>query len=185
MLPRPPRSTLFPYTTLFRSLVGLHARWMAAQRLWARRLVSMGGAPRDSAGRAALEDLRAGAEASEGAYARALTERGSQVPAAEIGLDEVRSRLVPGQALVGCVESHGTLERGDSSFVIAFVARGGSESVELIELGPSSDLRAAIDPWRAQLAVSPGPGAGRGGSAERASRRLGRTARAATWDRVA
>src|SRR5688572_2983108 len=165
------------------ALVGLHARWMAAQRLWARRLVSMGGAARDSAGRAALEDLRARAEASESAYARALAERGSQVPAAEIGLAEVRSRLVPGQALVGCVESHGTLERGDSAFVVAFVARGGSESVELIELGPSSDLRAAIDPWRAQLAVSPGPGAGRG--AERASRRLGRTARAATWDRVA
>src|SRR5688572_31683208 len=93
MLPRPPRSTLFPYTTLFRSLVGLHARWMAAQRLWARRLVNMGGAPRDSAGRAALEDLRAGAEASEGTYARALTERGSQVDRKSTRLNSSHSQI--------------------------------------------------------------------------------------------
>src|SRR5205085_5685639 len=29
MLRRPPRSTLFPYTTLFRSLQGRHAAWLS------------------------------------------------------------------------------------------------------------------------------------------------------------
>src|SRR3712207_8750412 len=28
MIPRPPRSTLFPYTTLFRSMPGTHSKWV-------------------------------------------------------------------------------------------------------------------------------------------------------------
>src|SRR2546422_8497163 len=32
MIRRPPRSTLFPYTTLFRSLLDLTDRWPAAER---------------------------------------------------------------------------------------------------------------------------------------------------------
>src|SRR3712207_7162407 len=51
MIRRPPRSTLFPYTTLFRSLVELidlplqprHLRIGDAQRLAAARLVLFGG----------------------------------------------------------------------------------------------------------------------------------------------
>src|ERR1043165_10039603 len=43
MIRRPPRSTLFPYTTLFRSRVGvLHAD----AGLWQRALVAVGFAPR-------------------------------------------------------------------------------------------------------------------------------------------
>src|SRR2546422_3929554 len=33
MIRRPPRSTLFPYTTLFRSTVGIAAAWMVAHPL--------------------------------------------------------------------------------------------------------------------------------------------------------
>src|SRR5438045_6894481 len=36
MLRRPPRSTLFPYTTLFRSLAGLREGWAWAPRQWRR-----------------------------------------------------------------------------------------------------------------------------------------------------
>src|SRR3712207_7654336 len=32
MIPRPPRSALFPYTTLFRSTLGTDARWRLARR---------------------------------------------------------------------------------------------------------------------------------------------------------
>src|SRR2546425_7975113 len=34
MIRRPPRSTLFPYTTLFRSLVGLFAGWWWSVPFW-------------------------------------------------------------------------------------------------------------------------------------------------------
>src|SRR5256886_7600975 len=33
MIRRPPRSTLFPYTTLFRSVAGMRRRWLAAGAL--------------------------------------------------------------------------------------------------------------------------------------------------------
>lgn len=171
-------------------MAGLHERWMSAQRRLAQRLVGVGGAPRDSAGRFALEGLRAAAEESEGAYAQALASRGSTVPAGSAGLAEVRARLLPGQALVACFEAKGWRGRRvdfvrDPSTMIAFVARGGSEAIERIELGRSIDLRAALDPWRVRLALSPGPRTRPGDRAERECRRLGERARAITWDRIA
>src|SRR3712207_7985913 len=54
MIRRPPRSTLFPYTTLFRSLLGLgHAR-----RLALGELHPAGRAPRVAAAGVELVDLR-------------------------------------------------------------------------------------------------------------------------------
>src|SRR2546425_12049607 len=44
MIRRPPRSTLFPYTTLFRSRTSNHARWLAA------------GGRCDASGRSAIRD---------------------------------------------------------------------------------------------------------------------------------
>ncbi len=176
------------------AIAGLHEHWMSTQRLWARRLVSTGGSPRDSATRVALETLRATVEESEGAYARALAERGTKVPAIEIGLAKVRSALRPGQALVGCFEERNSFgwQIGPdqrTSHVVAFVARGGSdaiERIERIELGTSADLSAVLDPWRERLAVSPGArGADRDDRNERECRRLGQKARTATWDKIA
>src|SRR3989442_2111916 len=41
MIRRPPRSTLFPYTTLFRSLTGRFSNMLITKGLWGRRPVSM------------------------------------------------------------------------------------------------------------------------------------------------
>src|SRR5690349_22339836 len=40
MLPRPPRSTLFPYTTLFRSAMGLHRIISATSEMFSISLVA-------------------------------------------------------------------------------------------------------------------------------------------------
>jgi CHAT domain-containing protein/tetratricopeptide (TPR) repeat protein len=168
-----------------------HGRWMGAQRRLAQRLVSSGGAPRDSQARAAVDALRESAEQAEAAYARRLSERGTSLPPAEAGLAEVRARLRPDQALVACYRSRRTLGRWfqfagrDTNDLYAFVVRGGNGPVALVELGTSLELRDAIDPWRARLAVAPGPEARPGDRAERECRRLGLKARAASWDRIA
>src|SRR3712207_9559778 len=44
MIRRPPRSTLFPYTTLFRSFFEEIAKYRAARRIWARELKETYGA---------------------------------------------------------------------------------------------------------------------------------------------
>src|SRR3712207_8538403 len=41
MIRRPPRSTLFPYTTLFRSLVQAPFVWLFGPELWYGRLISL------------------------------------------------------------------------------------------------------------------------------------------------
>src|SRR3712207_7828109 len=51
MIRRPPRSTLFPYTTLFRSLPGLLA---TARRAGPVRLPTLGGVPPAAGGRAGV-----------------------------------------------------------------------------------------------------------------------------------
>lgn len=168
-----------------------HGRWMSAQRRLARQLVSSGGAPRDSQGRAVLEALREAAEETETEYARRLSERGTVLPPAEVGLAEVRARLRPDQALVACYRSRRSLGRWlqfagrDTSDLVAFVVRGSGGPVTLVELGNSIDLAGAIQPWRSRLAVAPSPAARRGDPAERECRRLGFRARAASWDRIA
>src|SRR3712207_7149691 len=58
MIRRPPRSTLFPYTTLFRSLAGLEERH-AAVGVDDRRAAELGGVADDPA----LDDARPGAVA--------------------------------------------------------------------------------------------------------------------------
>src|SRR5690348_17415097 len=70
MLRRPPRSTLFPYTTLFRSRAGGRGDEAAGRRIWARE--RLGAREREGEGRAGrgerpLRDraARAGAGRSE------------------------------------------------------------------------------------------------------------------------
>ncbi len=174
------------------AVVGAHEHWIEAQRVLAQRLVNSSRSNLDSLARAALERLRASADEAEAAYAGVLKRRGIEIEPPDVGLSAVRAHLRPGQALVSFFESHGDLPNlfpcgscHDSSIVIAFIARGGDEAIDRIELGRSADLRAAIDPWRERLGVSPGPGARAGGRAERECRRAGSAARARTWDRIA
>src|SRR5437899_4726507 len=46
MIRRPPRSTLFPYTTLFRFIVGMRGLWRSCARLARRLSACMGRASR-------------------------------------------------------------------------------------------------------------------------------------------
>ena len=172
------------------ALVAAHARWIGAQRRLAQRLVSSPG--RDSTTRRALDQLRAEADEAEAAYARTLSSHGGQLPPADAGLEDVRSRLKPGQALVSFCEVSGMTrfwlraDAGrDTSRVIAFIGRGGENDFTFVDVARSSALRSAIDPWRERLAASPGPGARAGDRAERECRRWGQTVRALTWDRIA
>ncbi len=170
------------------AVTGAHGRWIEAQRRLAQRMVSASVSTGDSLALAALERLRTAAEEAESAYARVLGNHGATFPPSEVGLADVRSRLRAGQALVAFVESREYRPgwtREDTSAVLAFVARGGVEAVELVELGRSAILRAALDPWRQRLGASPGPRSIPGNRAERESRRLGREVRDLTWDRIA
>jgi hypothetical protein len=172
------------------ALVAAHARWIGAQRRLAQRLVSNPG--RDSTTRRALDGLRTEAEEAEADYARTLSSRGAQLPPADAGLEDVRSRMKPGQALVSFCEVSGMTrfwlradEGRDTSRIIAFIARSGEKDFELVEVARSSDLRAVIDPWRERLAASPGSGVRVGDQGERECRRWGQAVRAHTWDRIA
>src|SRR5258708_18533455 len=66
MIRRPPRSTLFPYTTLFRSLCGTAARGGSRSPEGARRSrASGGGAPRAGGGGGGGAEAGAGRDRSE------------------------------------------------------------------------------------------------------------------------
>ena len=161
------------------ALVAAHGHWIAAQRRYAQKMVRA--APRDSAARADLEALRTEAEEAERKYAAALKRHASQLPPPDPGLADVRGRLGPEDALVGCIE---TEARGDTADVTVFVARA-TGPVRSVELGRASALHATISPWTEQLAASPGGGAGPASAAEGRCRDLGRRVRALTWDRIA
>lgn len=171
-------------------IVGAHSGWVDAQRRLSQKLVSLN--PADSAARQAVEELRGAVDDAEGGYIRALAARGARAPAASVGLPDVRSRLIPGQALVSLFEVQGVprdwlaaeADR-DTGRVIAFITRGGEGGIECVELARSFELRSAVDPWRDRLAASPGPGARSGDVAEEECRRLGRQVRGLTWDRIA
>jgi CHAT domain-containing protein len=170
------------------ALVALHERWIAAQRNWSRRLVRSGGVPRDSAQRAGLQRLHDEAESAETAYVTALAARGTSAPPTSVGWSEIRARLRPDEALVSCTVSSEELAwrvDRDTAHVVALVARGGSDRIQFVDFGKRARLAAAILPWRERLAMSPGVDAHRGDATEREVRRLGQTARAATWDRIA
>jgi CHAT domain-containing protein/tetratricopeptide (TPR) repeat protein len=162
-----------------------HGHWIGRQRELARAMVNASGRP-DSLARVRLDALRTAADSAEAAYAQALAARGGRREVPTVGLADVRAALANDQALVAFVESEryraGWWE-GDTTVVTAFVARAGRPRVDVVALGRSDALEAAIDPWRARLAVS--PAGDRAGTAERASRRLGRDVRARTWDRLA
>src|SRR5947207_8161875 len=65
MIPRPPRSTLFPYTTLFRSS-GTNVVISAAVRVWSgSKVSSVPGSPCGVAGNAAYCTLRSEEHTSE------------------------------------------------------------------------------------------------------------------------
>src|SRR5690242_21590259 len=49
MIRRPPRSTLFPYTTLFRSILAPRARWTASSGEWRSASVTAAKSLRDRA----------------------------------------------------------------------------------------------------------------------------------------
>src|SRR2546422_6692637 len=71
MIRRPPRSTLFPYTTLFRSLVELAGGWerrTPESRLHAAREAGRGGARRRMEGR----EMRLASQATAGVRHRAF-----------------------------------------------------------------------------------------------------------------
>ena len=76
-------------------------------------------------------------------------------------------------------------QRPDDEHLIAFVAHGGADGLERIDLGPTQELRTVIEPWQERLSHSPGPGARAGDQAERECRRLGREVRGRTWNRIA
>jgi CHAT domain-containing protein len=123
-------------------------------------------------------------------YAKLLADRGGRPDTAEAGLAEVRARLKPGEALVGFYTIGSLVDRNrygadPGGTVIAFVARGGKDETQLVELGGTRELAAALDPWVERLAVSPGPAARAGDPAERECRRLGKAVRARTWDKLA
>jgi CHAT domain-containing protein/tetratricopeptide (TPR) repeat protein len=162
------------------ALAGPHRRWVDAQHRLAREQVK--GSPSDSASRGTLATLRAAADEAEAARARALRRRGASVPPAESGLADVRARLGTSHALVSLLE---VAASADTSRVMGFVARGGIDSIGSIVFEHTSALQEAVDAWLACLATPPGPDAGAEARAERECRRLGRTVRTMTWDRIA
>lgn len=164
------------------ALAGAHARWIEAQRRYAQRLVRSGGSGRDSADHAAIVELRLRSEEAERVYAKSLAARGSPLAPANASLADVRSRLLAGQALIGCVE---TESRSDTARISAFVARGGEPDLQRVELGRSADLSAALEPWLEHLRTQPAPRQARDGRADREQRRLGQRVREQTWDRIA
>lgn len=170
------------------AVAGAHGRWIEARRRLAQREVAGSASRADSLVRVSMENLRWAAEQAEAAYVRSLAGRGMAPETAETGIDDVRARLRPGEALVAFLETPRPRTgwyRGDSSAVLAFVARGGSDALELIDLGRSDVLREVVETWQARLALPRAMGAQRPDSAEAECRRLGSRARTMTWDRIA
>ena len=158
------------------------ARRVDAQQTYARALVARPRGARNAEEEAEFGRLRLEAEHAEQDYARLIGQHGDLPPAADPGWADVRARLAPGQALVAFVT---TEAESDTARVSAFVARSGSTTIERIELGRAATLRAALDPWLASVAASPGPATKAGSPAERRCRELGKAVRALTWERIA
>lgn len=160
-----------------------------AQRRLAQ-VTANSGAARDSASRTRVAAARAAADDAEQFYARILSDRGGRMDTTEAALAEVQARLKPGQALVsfytiGALVDRNRYASAPQGTLIAFVTRGGSDAIEMVDLGGTIAVRAALDPWIERLAASPGPAARPGDPAERECRRLGLRVRALTWDKVA
>jgi CHAT domain/Tetratricopeptide repeat len=181
---RSPPAALASDTTV----AGALRRRIEAQRRLAQVTASSAG--RDSAARARIEAARAVADDAEQAYALLLAEHGTSLDSIEAGLEQVRARLEPGQALVGCYEVGTLTDRirratTPGGLVLAFVARAGHDPIEIVEFGSTGELYTALSPWLDRLEASPGPAARAGGAAERECRRHGRAVRALTFDRLA
>src|SRR5258707_3156176 len=93
MIRRPPRSTLFPYTTLFRSYASLHVRWVPTEpprRIPRRRL------PRS-------EEHTSELQSRQYLVCRLLLEKTNRQPAKERGPDSEARRPDEGEYRGHCI----------------------------------------------------------------------------------
>src|SRR5436309_7663247 len=77
MFRRPPRSTLFPYTTLFRSLKPLHERKVSADQIIGRLRGKLAHVPGANLFLQSVQDLRIGGRASNAQFQYTLQDRKS------------------------------------------------------------------------------------------------------------
>ncbi|NOT34495.1 MAG: CHAT domain-containing protein [Candidatus Eisenbacteria bacterium] len=171
-LRRPPQGGLDTART------GAHARWVAAERHYAERIVSDADSMRHPSVSARLERARAAAEQAEGRYRATEARGGMPRPASEPRLDEILAHLAPDEALVAFAEA----VDDTASRLVAFVAHGAPARVELVSLGPLRTARATSARWLRALSEPP---SARASAAERELRVLGRACRERLWDPLA
>jgi CHAT domain-containing protein/tetratricopeptide (TPR) repeat protein len=163
-------------------VVALHEAWVSAQRTMARHLVKASAAQQDPEARARRDELRTEVDRTEAAYARALVERGRDTTRTDVGLTDVLASLPAGTALASFAEFDAY---AGSRRLIAFIARGGEEAVDRIDLGPSADLDRIVSAWNESMAAPQKAAAGADSKAERECRRRGEAVRRLVWDPIA